>query len=134
MDSTELLLSQRDNEEMVKEVNTYIKNIGYNPDTVAFLPISGWNGDNMLEPVTNTPWFKGSEATHRHGNASGTRLLKSLDRILPPVLPTVRPLGLFLQDLYKMGGIGTVPVGRVETGVVKHTWWSPLLQSVLPMK
>lgn len=79
MDSTELLLSQRDNEEIVKEVNTYIKKIGYNPDTVAFVLVSGWNGENMLEPGTNMPWFKGTKVTHKDGSASGTTVLKSPD-------------------------------------------------------
>lgn len=53
MDSTEPSYSQKRYEEIVKEVSTYIKKIGYNPDTVAFVPISGWNGDNMLEPSPN---------------------------------------------------------------------------------
>ena len=50
MGSTELLYSQKRYEEIIKAVSTYIKKIGYNPDTVAFVPTSGWNGDNMLEP------------------------------------------------------------------------------------
>ncbi|XP_033045963.1 elongation factor 1-alpha 1-like isoform X3 [Trachypithecus francoisi] len=49
-DSTEPPYSQKRYEEIVKEVSTYIKKISYNPDTVAFVPISGWNGDNTLEP------------------------------------------------------------------------------------
>lgn len=53
MDSTEPNYSQKRYEEIVKEVSTYIKKIGYNPDGVAFVPISGWNGDNMLEPSPN---------------------------------------------------------------------------------
>lgn len=53
MDSTEPNYSQKRYEEIVKEVSTYIKKIGYNPDTVAFVPISGWNGDNMLEASPN---------------------------------------------------------------------------------
>lgn len=53
MDSTEPNYSQKRYEEIVKEVRTYIKKIGYNPDTVAFVPISGWNGDNMLEASPN---------------------------------------------------------------------------------
>uniref|UniRef100_A0A8C9JRD6 Elongation factor 1-alpha n=1 Tax=Panthera tigris altaica TaxID=74533 RepID=A0A8C9JRD6_PANTA len=106
-------------EEIVKEVSTYIKKIGYNPDTVAFVPISGWNGDNMLEPSANMPWFKGWKVTRKDGNASGTTLLEALDCILPPTRPTDKPLRLPLQDVYKIGGIGTVPVGRAETGVLK---------------
>uniref|UniRef100_A0A673SYD8 Elongation factor 1-alpha n=1 Tax=Suricata suricatta TaxID=37032 RepID=A0A673SYD8_SURSU len=111
--------SQKRYEEIVKEVCTYIKKIGYNPDTVAFVSISGWNGDNMLEPSANMPWFKGWKVTRKDGNASGTTLLEALDCILPPIRPTDKPLRLPLQDVYKIGGIGTVPVGRVETGVLK---------------
>merc|ERR1719275_532132 len=46
-------------------------------------------------------------------------LLEGLDSIIPPSWPTDKPLRLPLQDVYKIGGIGTVPVGRVETGVIK---------------
>uniref|UniRef100_A0A2K6MFE9 Tr-type G domain-containing protein n=1 Tax=Rhinopithecus bieti TaxID=61621 RepID=A0A2K6MFE9_RHIBE len=102
-------------EEIVKEVSTYIKKIG----TVVFVPISGWNGDNMLDPSANTPWFKGWKVTRKDGNASGTMLLEALDCILPPTRPTDKPFCLPLQDVYKIGGIGTLPVGRVETGALK---------------
>ena len=84
-----------------------------------FVPVSGWNGDNMLEPSANMPWFKGWRVTCKDGNASGTTLLEALDCILPPTRPTDKPLRLPLQDVYKIGGIGTVPVGRVETGVLR---------------
>uniref|UniRef100_A0A2K6KJK8 Tr-type G domain-containing protein n=1 Tax=Rhinopithecus bieti TaxID=61621 RepID=A0A2K6KJK8_RHIBE len=84
MDSTEY-------EEIIKEVSTYIKKIGYNPTH------------------TNMPWFKGWKATCKDGNASGTTLLEALDCNLPPTHP----------DVYKIGGIGTVPIGQVETGVLK---------------
>ncbi|XP_025250473.1 elongation factor 1-alpha 1-like isoform X6 [Theropithecus gelada] len=67
----------------------------------------------------NMPWFKGWKVTRKDGNASGTTLLEALDCILPPTRPTDKPLRLPLQDVYKIGGIGTVPVGRVETGVLK---------------
>ncbi|XP_053429712.1 elongation factor 1-alpha 1-like [Nycticebus coucang] len=125
MDSTEPPYSQKRYEEIVKEVSTWAapvaqkeKKIGYNPDTVAFVPISGWN-DDMLEPSANMPWFKGWQVTRKDGNASGTTLLEALDYILPPTHPTDKPLRLPLQDVYKIGGIGTIPVGRVETGVLK---------------
>ncbi|XP_061051621.1 putative elongation factor 1-alpha-like 3 [Eubalaena glacialis] len=88
MDSTEPPYSQKRYEETVKEVSTYIKKIGYNPDTIAFVPISGWNGDNMLEPSANMPWFKGWKVTCKDGNASGTTMLETLDCILPPTCPS----------------------------------------------
>ncbi|XP_068558353.1 elongation factor 1-alpha 1-like isoform X1 [Cebidichthys violaceus] len=117
MDSTEPNYSQKRYEEIVKEVSTYIKKIGYNPDTVAFVPVSGWSGDNMPSP--NMTWFKGWKINRKDGNASGTTLLGALDAIQPPMRPTDKSLRLPLQDVYKIGGIGTVPVGRVETGVLK---------------
>merc|ERR1712088_1287582 len=62
---------------------------------------------------------KGWEVTRKEGNAKGTTLLEALDAIIPPSRPTEKPLRLPLQDVYKIGGIGTVPVDRVETGIIK---------------
>jgi len=61
----------------------------------------------MIDKSTNMPWYK------------GPYLLEALDRVNPPKRPVDKPLRLPLQDVYKIGGIGTVPVGRVETGVIK---------------
>uniref|UniRef100_A0A8D1WGB7 Tr-type G domain-containing protein n=1 Tax=Sus scrofa TaxID=9823 RepID=A0A8D1WGB7_PIG len=119
MDSTEPAFSAARFQEITKEVSNYIKKIGYNPASVAFVPISGWHGDNMLEPSTNMPWFKGWKVERKEGNATGVTLLEALDSILPPTRPVNKPLRLPLQDVYKIGGIGTVPVGRVETGFLK---------------
>jgi len=74
---------------------------------VRFIPISGWAGDNMLERSDNMKWWE------------GPTLLEMLDSVEPPKRPTDKPLRLPLQDVYKIGGIGTVPVGRVETGVIR---------------
>jgi len=93
--------------EIVNEVSAYLKKIGYNPKKIPFIPISGWEGDNMIEKSANLGWYK------------GTTLLEALDAITPPKRPTDRPLRIPLQDVYKIGGIGTVPVGRVETGILK---------------
>ncbi|XP_049455294.1 elongation factor 1-alpha-like [Epinephelus fuscoguttatus] len=105
--------------EVVKEVSAYLKKVGYNPKAVAFVPISGFHGDNMLEPSENMPWYKGWSISRKEGDASGKTLFQALDSILPPERPTKKPLRLPLQDVYKIGGIGTVPVGRVETGILK---------------
>ncbi|ELW69891.1 Elongation factor 1-alpha 1 [Tupaia chinensis] len=119
MYSTEPPYSQTRYKEIVKEFSTYINKVGNNLDTVAFLPISGWNGDNILELTANMLWFKGWKVTRKDGNASGTTLLEALNCILPPTHPTDKPLCLPLQNVYKTGGIGTVPVCGVETGMVK---------------
>jgi len=93
--------------EIKTETSSFIKKIGYNPEKVNFVPISGWLGDNMLEKSTNMPWYK------------GLTLLEALDALTEPKRPSDKPLRIPLQDVYKIGGIGTVPVGRVETGVLK---------------
>jgi len=119
MDSTEPPYSEARFNEIKKEVEQYIKKVGYSPKTVAFVPISGFHGDNMIEPSTNMAWYKGWSVERKEGNAKGLTLLEALDSILPPTRPTEKPLRLPLQDVYKIGGIGTVPVGRVETGIIK---------------
>jgi len=121
MDSTEPPYSESRFDEIKKEVTQYVKKIGYNPDEVAFVPISGWNGDNMIEPSAKTTWYKGWETSKDKGKRKGTgkTLFEALDNIDPPKRPTDKALRLPLQDVYKIGGIGTVPVGRVETGILK---------------
>merc|ERR1712174_63052 len=67
MDNTEPKYSKDRYEEIVKEVSNYVKKIGYNPKSVAFVPISGWHGDNMIEASTNMPWYKGWEKETTEG-------------------------------------------------------------------
>jgi elongation factor 1-alpha len=107
--------------EIVKETSNFVKKVGFNPKEVAFVPISGWHGDNMLEESTNMTWFKGwtKEVKGKSEPLKGKTLLEAIDAIQPPSRPSDKPLRLPLQDVYKIGGIGTVPVGRVETGVIK---------------
>jgi elongation factor 1-alpha len=107
MDDKSVNYSETRFKEIETEVSSYLKKIGYNPTTIPFIPISGWNGDNMLEKSANLPWYK------------GPTLLEALDAVKEPKRPVDKPLRIPLQDVYKIGGIGTVPVGRVETGVVK---------------
>merc|ERR1712000_317547 len=105
--------------EIIKETSNFIKKVGYNPKSVPFVPISGFNGDNMIDVSANCPWYKGWEKETKAGKASGKTLLEAIDAIDPPSRPTDKPLRLPLQDVYKISGIGTVPVGRVETGIIK---------------
>ncbi|KAG0053139.1 translation elongation factor EF-1 alpha [Gryganskiella cystojenkinii] len=111
--------SQERFEEIIKGVSALIKNVGYNPRTVAFVPISGWHGDNLLEESTNMPWFKGWTKETKSGSFKGKTLVEVIDTIEPPLRPSQKPLRLPIQDVYKIGGIGTVPVGRVETGIIR---------------
>jgi elongation factor 1-alpha len=107
MDDKSVNWAQSRYEEIQKEVQDYLKKVGYQVKNVPFVPISGWAGDNMLEKSSNMPWYK------------GPTLLEALDALEAPKRPTEKPLRLPLQDVYKIGGIGTVPVGRVETGIMK---------------
>merc|ERR1719323_2298814 len=107
MDDKSVKYSKTRFQEIQQEMKKFLKTVGYKPKKIPFIPISGWVGDNMLEPSTNMKWFK------------GPYVLKALDAINPPKRPIEKPLRLPLQDVYKIGGIGTVPVGRVETGVLK---------------
>jgi elongation factor 1-alpha len=95
--------------EIKTELQGYLEKVGYKDvkNTINFVPISGWLGDNMIERSKNMTWYK------------GPTLIEALDLLKPPVRPADKPLRIPLQDVYKIGGIGTVPVGRVETGVLK---------------
>ena len=107
MDDKTVLWAESRYTEIKDELSKYLAKVGFNVKTVLFVPISGWLGDNMVERSTNIKWYK------------GPILLEALDSLEPPKRPTEKPLRLPLQDVYKIGGIGTVPVGRVETGVLK---------------
>merc|ERR1712079_412585 len=109
MDSTEPPYSQARFEEITKEVAGFIKKVGYNPVAVPFVPISGWHGDNMINASDKMSWYKGWNVERKEGNASGMTLLEALDAVIPPTGPTDKPLRLPLQDVYKIGGIGTLP-------------------------
>lgn len=100
MDSTEPPYSESRFEEIKKEVSSYIKKIGYNPAAVAFVPISGWHGDNMLEVSAKMPWFKGWAVERKDGKADGKCLIEALDAILPPTRPTDKALRLPLQVMW----------------------------------
>mmetsp|Transcript_33437 Transcript_33437/g.44077 ORF Transcript_33437/g.44077 Transcript_33437/m.44077 type:complete len:446 (+) Transcript_33437:28-1365(+) len=97
--------------EIKEEVTAFLKKVGFKMDNpknpIHFIPISGFQGKNMIERASEMPWYK------------GPYLLEALDMMRVPKRPVDKPLRLPLQDVYKIGGIGTVPVGRVETGVIK---------------
>lgn len=92
----------------VKEiVEKMLKLVGYNVSKISFIPVSGWKGDNLFKKSENMPWYK------------GPTLAETLDLFEPPEKPLGKPLRIPIQDVYSITGVGTVPVGRVETGVLK---------------
>jgi len=113
MDVTTPPYSEDRFKEIQSEVKNYFKVKNFYKKA-KFVPISGWAGDNMLEKSTNMPWYFGNKKKYL-----GMTLVEVLDKLKAPKRPTDLPLRLPLQDVYKIQGIGTVPVGRVETGVLK---------------
>ena len=107
MDSTSVSYKKARYTEIVDNLKGALKKIGYKVKKIPFIPGSGFEGDNMMEKSPNMPWYK------------GPCLLEALDKIKAPKRPTDKPLRLPLQDVYKISGVGTVPVGRVETGILK---------------
>jgi len=94
--------------EIKDEVSKYLKKVGFNTaKDVNCVPYSGYGGENLIEETDKMPWYKGDT------------LYKALDKIKPPEKKSDCPLRLPLQDVYKITGIGTVPVGRVETGILR---------------
>ena len=94
-------------EAMKKEVQALLKSVGYKIENVQVVPIASYPGDNVVKKSTNMAWY------------TGPTLLEALDKLNPPEKPTQLPLRLPLQDVYNITGIGVVPVGRVETGIMK---------------
>jgi len=100
--------SQEAYEELKKMISDQLlKILGYNPDNINFVPVASYHGDNVVKKSDKTPWYK------------GPTLVEVIDSFQPPQKPTNLPLRLPLQDVYSITGVGTVPVGRVETGILK---------------
>lgn len=89
------------------ELDKLLTGIGYKKDTIRFIPVSAWKGDNVVKKTDNLKWF------------NGPTLMEALDELKAPEPPLDKPLRLPIQDVYNIKGVGTVPVGRVETGVLK---------------
>jgi len=101
--------SQRRFEDIKAEVTKYLHTVNkaWSREAISFVPISGALGDNLTEPSKNLFWY------------DGLTLLDTLENIKPPIRWTEKPLRICLQEIYKIGGTGTVPVGRIETGMLK---------------
>jgi elongation factor 1-alpha len=85
-----------------------LKSVGYDVTKISFIPTSGYMGDNVAKKSTNMAWY------------TGPTMVEAFDSLKPPAQPIDKPLRLPVQDVYTITGIGTVPVGRVETGILKN--------------
>ncbi|PSQ11114.1 translation elongation factor EF-1 subunit alpha, partial [Halobacteriales archaeon QS_5_70_15] len=93
-------------DETVEEVKQLLKQVRFDTEDASFIPTSAFEGDNVSESSDNTPWYDGES------------LLEALNSLPEPQPPTDAPLRLPIQDVYTISGIGTVPVGRIETGIM----------------
>ncbi|RMZ37156.1 elongation factor 1-alpha [Aspergillus flavus] len=102
--------------EIVKETSDFIKKIGYNPKAVAFVPISGLYGDNLVEESQNMPWFKGWTSETKYGVLKGKTLFDAIDALVTPSHrnATNKPLRLPIRDVKEVPDIGTLLVGLVS--------------------
>ncbi len=90
-----------------EEISKLLKQVGINPDTTPFLAVSGLQGDNIVKKSDKMPWYK------------GPTIVEQIDLFPTPELPTNLPMRMPIQDVYDITGIGTVPVGKIETGIMK---------------
>jgi elongation factor 1-alpha len=107
MDATEPPYSQERYKQIVDVLSKFLKGLGYDPSKIPFIPISAWYGDNLIERSPNTPWY------------TGKTVVEAFDDLQVPPKPVDKPLRIPVQAVYSISGVGTVPVGRVETGVLK---------------
>ena len=89
-----------------EDVINELKGVGYNPENTEFLAASALQGDNIAKKSENMPWYK------------GPTILEQLDKFTQPEKPTNLPMRMAIQDVYEITGIGTVPVGKIETGIM----------------
>ena len=95
-------------DEVTADTKKLLNSIGFKTEDILFIPVSGLKGDNVFKKSENTPWYK------------GPTLVEAMDAtITPPKQPTDKPLRIPIQDVYTITGVGTVPVGRIETGILK---------------
>jgi elongation factor 1-alpha len=90
-----------------EEVSTLLKSVGYKPDGITFVPLASLKGDNVVKKSENMKWY------------TGPTLIEAMNSLKEPEKPTNLPLRMPIQDVYNITGIGVVPVGRVETGILK---------------
>src|SRR5207244_3405477 len=106
MDASKPPFAEARYNELKAELSTLLKGVGYKVDKIPFIPISSYKGENIVKASTKMAWYK------------GPALVEALNQLSVPPKPTNLPLRLPVQDVYSITGAGTVPVGRVETGLL----------------
>ena len=107
MDISGVDYSQKRWDEVKAELEKLLKSVGYKTETIQFLAIASYPGDNVVKKTDKMPWY------------TGPTLLEAINNLKEPEKPTSLPFRMPIQDVYNITGIGVVPVGRIETGVLK---------------
>lgn len=108
MDDVSSNWSEERYNEIKNEISRMLKMVGFKVEEIPFVPVSGWTGDNLVKKSDKMPWYK------------GPTLYEALDTFKIPAKSLNKPLRCPIQDVYTITGVGTVPVGRVETGILKE--------------
>jgi elongation factor 1-alpha len=94
-------------EDLKAQIGTFLKNIGFKPEAIQYIPLSAYEGQNVGKKQDKMEWYQ------------GLTLVESFDKLVVPTKLTEKALRLPVQEVFSITGFGTVPVGRVETGVMK---------------
>uniref|UniRef100_A0A7C5XMQ9 Elongation factor 1-alpha n=1 Tax=Ignisphaera aggregans TaxID=334771 RepID=A0A7C5XMQ9_9CREN len=122
MDTTEPPYSEKRFIEVLETLIKFLRISGYKLDTITVLPVSGWVGDNVIKYSENMSWWnnqKIEEIRKKYGVNGARTLLEALNNVKVPPKPIDKPLRIPISEVFVISGVGTVPVGRVETGKLK---------------
>jgi len=125
MDSDTAGYKQERYNEIANEMRHMLERVGWKADfikaSVPILPISGWQGDNLIKKSENMKWWEGQTVKGLKDNeVKVTTLLDALnDFVTVPERKTDAPMRVPISGVYKIKGVGDVLAGRVEQGKVK---------------
>ncbi len=106
MDTVEY--SEKAYESLKEDLKPLLKNIGYeNASEFPYIPASAFKGENIADPSEKMEWY------------SGPTVLEALEKLKEADKPLDKPLRIPIQDVHSVTGVGTVPIGRIETGVLR---------------
>ena len=107
MDLTDPPYDEKRYKEVVDTVTKFMKSFGFDMSKVKFVPVVAPAGENITQKSSHMPWY------------NGPTLEELLDQLEVPPKPVDKPLRIPIQEVYSISGVGVVPVGRVESGVLK---------------
>ncbi|PXF40901.1 Eukaryotic peptide chain release factor GTP-binding subunit ERF3A [Gracilariopsis chorda] len=93
--------------ECKKKLEPYLRNVGWNPKGVVWIPVSGLTGDNLKHkpPKEVCDWYDGQS------------LLDTLEHLRPPERLLNGPVKMPISEKHKE--MGTMVMGKLESGVIQ---------------